>query len=435
MSSKKIYIVFITTLSLLAVMLLAELVIVSIANDDNKRTLENVYESTVYDLSDSLDNLKINASKLMVARGSEDNRQLITDTYRHAETASQSLSKLPLDGQSLSQTIKFLNQVGDWCVSYNSAIESGADTSAYKEQADDIFDVTSEIADNFAEISRQISEKGIYSSIGENRLMPTDFAGLVFEMQHNSVEYPELIYDGPFSDNKTYDFKTLSRLSDVDEKRALEIAKKEFGMKVESVSFTEGKTGLYVVLGKSSGKEAMLTVTKKGGMPVSYDKNRGVGAVRKSRVECEAIATQFTAKLGFENMTPVWYNGESGVALVNLAPKVNGIIYYPDLVKIKVAMDDGEVIGFESSGFRMNSHDRSDKPVIDEGTARGLVSDKISVKNVRLAVIPHGEKEVLCYEVNGEYRGLDYFIYVDAVMGKEIEVLRVVDNKQGSLTM
>ena len=63
------------------------------------------------------------------------------------------------------------------------------------------------------------------------------------------------------------------------------------------------------------------------------------------------------------------------------------------------------------------------------------VSDKIKVYNVRLAVIPSGEKQIFCYEVAGSYNGLDYFVYVDAKTAKEVNILRVVDNKQGSMTM
>lgn len=63
------------------------------------------------------------------------------------------------------------------------------------------------------------------------------------------------------------------------------------------------------------------------------------------------------------------------------------------------------------------------------------MSDKIDISCVRLAVIPVDEKQVFCYEVAGSYKGLDYFVYVDAVSGKEVNILRVVDNKQGSMTM
>ena len=64
------------------------------------------------------------------------------------------------------------------------------------------------------------------------------------------------------------------------------------------------------------------------------------------------------------------------------------------------------------------------------------MSEKLHVKNVRLAVIPDDVGgEWLCYEVNGVYEGLDYFVYVDAIDGTERDILRVVDNEQGTLVM
>ena len=435
MTGKRIYVTFIVTLALLSAMFLTELVVVSVENDKNKRTVENFYESTVYDLTDSLDNLKVNMSKLMVARGSGDNRELITDTYRQAEIATTLASKLPISEEEISKTVKFLNQVGDWCVSYNRAIDGGEKVDRYREQADEIFEVTAKLSDGFIEIGKQISEKGVYASVGEGRIMPSNFKELIFDIQSSSVEYPELIYDGPFSDDKTFDIYSLNKMREIDEEIAKSEAEKLFSLKADSASVTEGKIASIVVIGNVDGKEAMASFTKKGGLPLCYDKYRGVGAVRLGRRDCEQRAESYAKALGMGELKAVWYNTAGGVAIVNLAPYEDGIIYYTALVKVKVAMDDGEIIGLESQGYYMGGHDRSKRPVMDEGTARSLVSSKLKVKSVRLAVIPKAEKEVLCYEVNGEYKGLDYFVYLDAVTGKEINVLRVVDNAQGSLTM
>lgn len=139
--------------------------------------------------------------------------------------------------------------------------------------------------------------------------------------------------------------------------------------------------------------------------------------------------------VGLKNLVPVWYNLKDGIAFVNLAPEIDGVIYYTDLVKVKLAASTQKVLGFECSGYCAGSNKTNLAPLIDEETASASVSDKINIKNVRLAVIPVGEKEVFCYEIAGSYEGLDYFIYVDAQNGREVNVLRVVDNKQGSMTM
>ena len=57
------------------------------------------------------------------------------------------------------------------------------------------------------------------------------------------------------------------------------------------------------------------------------------------------------------------------------------------------------------------------------------------MEKVSLAVIPDGETEKFCYEVYGSYKGLDYFVYVDAENGAQVDVLRVIDSGQGSMIM
>lgn len=433
-TTRKIHTTIIVCLAVLSALFLAELIIVSISHDNRKRELENLYRSAMYDLTDSVDNLQVNTSKLMVSGGTEDSRELLMDTYRHAECAAQSVSRLPIDYDATSDAIAFFNQVGDWCVSYGNAIEEKREVTAFKNQADEIFDTTTILAEKLREIDQKIAENGIYSSIGKDRILPVDFNNLMGNTRHGSVNYPELIYDGPFSSDKTYHFHALDGLDEITEDDAKAIAKK-LGVTTEEIYKTHGKTDEYYIHGTKNGKEAFLSLSARGGLPMLYDLNRNSGAVKLSRSECEKRAEEFATTLGFENMTAVWFNMSEGVAVVNLAPKMGGVICYTDLMKVKVASDDGEIIGFECEGYCLNCKKRSLSPTIDEGTARALVSPKIRVKSVRLALIPIKESEALCYEVAGEYRGLDYFVYIDALKGRELSVLRVVDNDQGSLTM
>ena len=123
-------------------------------------------------------------------------------------------------------------------------------------------------------------------------------------------------------------------------------------------------------------------------------------------------------------------------AYFNLAPVQNGIILYPDLVKVKIALDDGTLLGVEASGYCANNRERNLSALISKKTALSLVSKKLDIKSVRLAVIPDDAgREWLCYEVNGQYEDLDYFVYVDAINGCQRDILRVVNNDQGSLVM
>ena len=114
-------------------------------------------------------------SKLMVARGAGENRELITETYRHAETAATEVAALPLSFENITSVTRFFNQVGDWCKSYIRAIDEEGDVEPYKKQADDIYYAASGLSEQFRLIEEDIEKYGAFASLGKNRILPYDF--------------------------------------------------------------------------------------------------------------------------------------------------------------------------------------------------------------------------------------------------------------------
>lgn len=116
---------------------------------------------------------------------------------------------------------------------------------------------------------------------------------------------------------------------------------------------------------------------------------------------------------------------------VNLAPVKEGVVFYTDLVKVRLSAG-GEIEGFECSGYCAGSVKTGLTPSITAEQAKAVVSDKIAISCVRLAVIPVDEKQVFCYEVAGVIKVLDYICVRRRRKRQEVNILRVVDNKQGS---
>lgn len=191
----------------------------------------------------------------------------------------------------------------------------------------------------------------------------------------------------------------------------------------------------FEIAGRLGNLPVYASISKRGGMVINLFVNKTVAKIDLTEKDAEILAVEYAEHLGYKSLRPVWYNENAGIAYVNLAPEADGIVYYTDLVKVKIAMDDGTVMGLEATGYCLNHTDRTLSPVIDAETAESLVSDKLTVTSTRLCVIPDGENEAFCYEVAGTYKGLDYFVYVDAVRGEQVNILRVIDEGQGRLTI
>lgn len=49
-----------------------------------------------------------------------------------------------------------------------------------------------------------------------------------------------------------------------------------------------------------------------------------------------------------------YYSLNNGVLAINYAAVQDGVILYPDLIKIGIAMDDGQLVSFDANGYLMN---------------------------------------------------------------------------------
>ena len=118
------------------------------------------------------------------------------------------------------------------------------------------------------------------------------------------------------------------------------------------------------------------------------------------------------------NLTKVSINllKEENIVTINYAYEEDGVLIYPDLIKVKIALDNGEVLGMEALGY-LNSHtDRSfPKDIIGIEEAEAKISDRVAIENKRMAVIPLDDKtEKYCYEFQGRVEDKQFLVYINA---------------------
>ena len=56
-------------------------------------------------------------------------------------------------------------------------------------------------------------------------------------------------------------------------------------------------------------------------------------------------------------MKETYYLKQDGIVTINYAYKQDEVTVYPDLIKLKVALDNGEIMGIETKGY-LNSHEK-----------------------------------------------------------------------------
>src|SRR5699024_1174240 len=134
-------------------------------------------------------------------------------------------------------------------------------------------------------------------------------------------------------------------------------------------------------------------------------------------------------------MEPNYSLQYDGSILFNFVSTQDDITIYPDLVTVKIAMDNGDILGFDASAYYMNHHDRDiGSPSIREEEAKDRLRENVEINSARLTLIPKGTDEILCHEFKGSQNDGEFIIYINAMDGKEEQILQIIQDDGGTLT-
>lgn len=126
-------------------------------------------------------------------------------------------------------------------------------------------------------------------------------------------------------------------------------------------------------------------------------------------------------------MEAISYDDADNSLNITYASVHGGVVVYPEKLTVKVALDNGQVVGLQAADFVYERHDRKlPKPRISEKEARKLLNPSFRTTGMRLSLIENElREEVLCYEFRGSINGGDYRIFVNADTGIEEKIERI----------
>jgi len=166
-----------------------------------KTALENRYQDAFYELMDSMNNIDVNLSKLSVSRSETAQRDYLTKIAMQSENAETNAAELPFYGGDVSKTLKFINQVGDYakCMlkrpdGQEIVSDKDRETLQYMRQT------VVKLRVNLTALYDEIGELSIVDITGKDADGKINVGEGFSQSKDETFEYPELIYDGPFSD-------------------------------------------------------------------------------------------------------------------------------------------------------------------------------------------------------------------------------------------
>ena len=185
-----------------------------------------------------------------------------------------------------------------------------------------------------------------------------------------------------------------------------------------------------------SGDNVSVTVSRLGGYAVYMRKSREIGDYVLEYRQAVDKAKRYLERIGMGGFAETYYFTDEGVCVINFAYLDGKTVCYTDLVKVGVAMDTGEIMLYEASGYIVNHTDRAfESAAISAEEAAKTVSPRLKINETALALIPtKGGNEKRCYEFVCETDDKkEILVYINAVTGEEEDILILLKSDGGTL--
>ncbi|MBR3720747.1 MAG: germination protein YpeB [Clostridia bacterium] len=439
----------------LVVVLISIIVILSLLiykkQREYRQAMENSYNMAFFELVDYVDSVEVYLAKSLVSNTPEHGAETLTYVWREANLAQSYLARLPINSTELENTAKFLNQVSDY--SYALSRKNIDNQQLTQEELDNLKDLhrysvdlkntLNQLSDdlNGGRISwGELTKKGspVFAQEVSN-VSKESFSNL----EENFHEYAGLIYDGAFSEHMTNPERKGLTGEDIDEETAKQRVEEFFGKdnikEVKSNGITENANiqSYDFTVTKNDNQTSWISISKKGGHIVFANSTRDVQSEVINQEQANEIGQKFLESRGILHVKPTYYLKQNGIVTINYAYVQDDVTVYPDLIKLKVALDNGEILGMETTGY-LNSHTERTfaAPKISKEEARQKINQNLEILSEGLAMIPtEYQTEILCWEFKGMVENRQFLVYINVETGKEEDVLVILETPNGTLTM
>ena len=402
-----------------------------------KRNINMDYQRCFTEVVQYVDDLQLGLEKSKFVNDPGQMMRLSGEIYRQASMASSNLAMLPLQAEPLEHLGEFLNQVGNYAytLSFKMLNGNGISEEEYQNLAS-LEKYAKTVAQSLDEDLEALYNGELEIGQSAKGAAPSGIDKALGELETGLHDYPALIYDGPFSSHLT-DRKPLflEGMKEVSAEAALEKVKEITNHADFLYTEEQGNVPAYYFYDKN-GQESIV-ITKQGGYLLSYLNDRDVAQSQYTMSDAKLAATMFLEKQGFKNMKESYYEIVSDVAVINYAAVQDGYTLYPDLIKVKVALDDCTVVGCETRGYLMHHTKRTIPEIkVSEEKAKSKVNSHVEVVSSSLTLIPSdGGTEHFCWQLEGKIEDRRCLIYVNTQTGAEEKLFILIESETGTLAV
>lgn len=424
---KKHHIILYSLLALCVVLAVAYALEAEAKGRQLSQSLENAWRGTLLTAMERMEQSRMNIGKALVTEDADQRARLISRAGADAAAAQGALCALPLSQNAMGGAVKLCAQLSDYAESLLA--RGGALTATDANMLSGLSNACGTLLDTLRLSGAQMRSARIDFDAEQVYMADPAPAERPLE-QAEEIDYPTLIYDGPFSDAVSEGAPRGLGAGEITREQAVALAADFVGAEAGKAVFTQesgGSIPAYCVRVELPDAQLQLAVTKQGGKILwMFPENAGFEA-RYGLPECREAAEAFLSAHGYGEMELTFWQIYGGMATLSYAAVQEGVLLYPDLVKVQVRQDTLTVVGLEARRYLTSHAERPDlSPVLSREEARAAVSSRLTLAGERLCLIPVNGGEALCWQFTGEYGGDTYCVYIDAQTGRQRDIQRLV---------
>lgn len=385
-------------------------------SDDARGNNSREYDKALYAVYDGMKNLNAGLGKASVSSGKQMQAAMLTKVVVCANAVNQSFADLPVEqSERLAACNKFVNQTQDYATYLIGKLASGKSLTDGDRAA---LSRLCAVSSNFGSFLTDFYNGGTLALAAGS--LNDGFQQIDSQM----FEYEKLIYDGPFSDSVTKSHVKCGK--DI----GAEAVEKSVAALFDGISYlgelnSDGKFYRYQT------NQGTVTATCSGKIVELDGENPPVGEIPSSN-DAIAAAEAFCKKAGYD-VVGIWVSRSDGdVTYVNCATVTDGVIVYPELIKVAVGAG-GTIVGLDAKAYLSNK--KAARKItfgsVDEQAARNVLFNGLAVQNTAKCLVEKDGKTYAAWEFECDFGGSLYYVYVDSVSGNEVELFKVVEQTEG----
>lgn len=420
------------------------------SNSDTKYShsrISNIYDENLSVLSAKCNEIEQSLSKLTVCTECEHAVKILSDIIDDSSFASAALSSLPVSPEYIAVFNRFFNHLSDYSrFMLFDSVKGTLPTTAYGENISALYSsvkgINSAMASLYGNSTDSIQDWSMYLSkeINELDMLSDKLFGTIESIQTESINYPTLIYDGPFSDSVINKVINETGGKNTDKKEAerlfVNFLSVEGAYRLAACESCDGNISTWYISIESNGKTYYGNVAKKTGTIISFLCDNNANEQKYTKNDAVNTGSEFLKSHGYNNMEPQYCEITENIATVNYVYKENNILIYPDMVKLRINLENGKVEGFESSLYYANHNNNRSLAHHQYTVPEDKLPNNCNVTGQGLALIPtDGDREQLCIEIRCTVQDEVYILYFDCETLKEVKIFKILSTENGDFAV